>query len=370
MEEIYDCTLERESTILLNGLNRTKMDSNYTLFFDESGNSRCFWIKDGKYNVDPYTHFVLGGIVASNKIDFDYAKNKIECNSTVKEIKSKNVYRGSFEESLKSKKLENYINLLIEQKWFVHFSVVELFYYGIVDIIDSIVDVDADVLNLKNELNKALRYNKEKTIDMMVRYNYPNVNNEDKKSFLETCIALLDDYRTNIDDTNGLIYKLRMYFLLAQNRDELVFLQNEETGCLIKDFSTFYLRPIYMFRESDIIFDEELNVQDKVRTCPLAINGKVLTNYKFENSKDNVMIQLSDVFVGLMARYLRFLNENMADVDCIVDNFDCQQRSAFIKLNYIIYNSLTENDAFVDMFLSSDMRRVFSVMVEKYRLNR
>ena len=70
----------------MNGLDPQKMDKSYTMYFDESGNTRCFWIKDGNYNVDPFTHFVLGGIVANNPVSFEYAKNRIECNSTVQEM--------------------------------------------------------------------------------------------------------------------------------------------------------------------------------------------------------------------------------------------------------------------------------------------
>ena len=367
MAEIYDCTSEREYTILLNRLNRSKMDSNYTLYFDESGNTRCFWIKEGKYNVDPFVHFVLGGIVANNSICFEEAKQKIGCNSTVKEIKSKYVYRGSFEECLKNKKLENYLDLLIEQKWFVHFSVVELFYFGIVDIVDSIVDNDVDVFSLKNELNKVLRFNKDKTLNMMIKYNYPNISVDDKNNFLKTCIDLVDDYRTNNEKgTNDFTYKLRMNLLLAQNKDELVFIQDEEIGSLLKDFLFFYQRPIYMFKNSQIIFDEELSIQDKIGSYDLAIDGKVLANYSFVNSTSNVMVQLSDVFVGILARYFRFINTNIAEVESQIEKFDKQQLFVFNKLNYILNISFSENSAFWDMFLCIDMKRTFSSLVDKY----
>lgn len=84
MKEIIDCTSFRHATILLNGLDVKKKDSHYTLYYDECGNSRCFWIKDGKYNIDPFTHFVLGGIVADKAVDFEYAKKRIGCNVTVR----------------------------------------------------------------------------------------------------------------------------------------------------------------------------------------------------------------------------------------------------------------------------------------------
>ena len=367
MGESFDCTSIREITILLNGLNRTKMDSIYSLYFDESGNTRCFWIKDGSYNVDPHTHFVLGGIVANNVVSFEYAKNKIGCNSTVKEIKTKNVCRGSFEECLKSKKLENYFDLLIEQKWLVHFSVVELFYYGIVDIVDSIEKGNSDSDNLKNELYRILRLYPNKTIQMMIQYNYPNIDNKDLKGFIEACVDIVDEYMIATGDANELTYRLRMLFLLAKEKDELVFIQDEETGSMIKSFTHFYQRPIYMFKNSTLVFDEETALEGNLQACDLILEGKALHNYQFVNSKNNVMVQLSDVFVGVLARFFRFINANIGAADGLVDSFDNQQSITFNKFSYILSLSETENSAFWDLFLCKDMRIIFVDLVEKHK---
>lgn len=366
MAEIFDCTSIRANAILLNGLNVEKMNSKYTLYFDESGNNRCFWIKDGGYNVDPFTHFVLGGIVANDMVDIEYAKKRIGCNSTVQEIKTKNVCRGSFEDCLKDKRLENYFDLILEKKWFVHFYVVELFYYAIVDIVDSVMDVDADIFPVKNELYKILRFNMENTLNLMIQYKYPNIEDEHKKDFLVTCIKILDDYIVNSGKANDLTYKLRLYFQIAQEKDELSFIQDEESGTFLYDFLHFYLRPVYMFKNSQIYFDEELSLQEKMESIAMVIDSVELKNYQFVNSKSNVMVQLSDVFVGIMARYFRFINSNITDVERMVNGFDKQQTIAFSKLNYILNISLSENSAFWDMFLCTDMRAAFSSLVDKY----
>jgi hypothetical protein len=367
MLESIDCTSYRRDTIILNGLSRKKMDSKYSLYFDESGNNRCFWIKDGKYNVDPFTHFVLGGIVSNRKIDFEYAKDKIGCNSTVQEIKTRNVCRGSFEDCLKNPKLSNYFDLLIEEGCLVHFSVVELFYYSIVDIVDSVTDNnDTDVLELKNELYNILRYNIDKTLYMMKQYDYPNIDDTDIKDFLLCIIGIVDEYITNTGKANGFTYKLRMLFQLAQNKEKLVFIQDEESGSLLQSFSHFYMRPIYMFKNSNIVFDEELEIQEKVDSCKMIVDGAVLNNYKFINSKSNVMIQLSDVFSGILARYFRFINANLYDVDEHIAKFDQVQLLTFNKLNHILNISFMENSAFWDMFLCTKMRCLFTYLVEKY----
>ena len=366
MAEIIDCTLLRANAILLNGLHDVKMNSKYTLYFDESGNNRCFWIKDGGYNVDPFTHFILGGIVANDMVDIEYAKKRIGCNSTVQEIKTKNVCRGSFEDCLKDKRLENFFDLILEKKWLVHFGVVELFYYAIVDIVDSVMDVEADNFQVKNELYKILRFNMDSTLNMMIKYKYPSIEDEHKKDFLVTCIKILDDYIVNSGKANYITYELRSYLQIAQEKDELSFVQDEESGTFLCDFLQFYFRPVYMFKNSQIFFDEELSIQEKMESITMVIDSKELKNFQFVNSKSNVMVQLSDVFVGIMARYFRFINSNITDVERLVDGFDKQQEVAFNKLNYILNISVSENSAFWDMFLCTDMREVFSSLVDKH----
>ena len=367
MKKILDCTSFRNATILLNGLDVKKMDSHYSMYFDESGNTRCFWIKDGKYNVDPFTHFVLGGIVADKVVDFEYAKKRIGCNVTVQEIKSRNVYKGDFETCLRSTMLKNFLDLILEQRWVVHFGAVELFYYAIVDIVDSIMDVDTDIYQMKNELYRILRHDISMTQQIMVEYEYPNVSDKNKKDFLNACIRVLDNYIADTGRANELTYKLRLDFQLAQEKAELSFIQDEDTGSLMQGFFQFYLRPIYMFKNSQVIMDEELSIQDKLKSYCLSLDGTTLENYQFVNSKENVMVQLSDVMMGIIARYLRFVNTNIDNIDNVVSKFDANQLASLYLLNNILDISVSENPAFWDMFLCNDMRSAFSYIVNKYQ---
>ena len=367
MKEIIDCTSFRNDTILLNGLEVNKMDSHYTLYFDESGNTRCFWLKDGKYNVDPFTHFVLGGLVAGTSIDLEYAKKRIGCNVTVQEIKSRNVYKGDFGTCLKSTMLKNFLDLIIEKKWMVHFSAVELFYYAIVDIVDSIMEVDTDIYQIKNELYRILRHDISMTQHIMVQYEYPNVSDNNKKAFLSSCIKILDNYIADTGRANELTYKLRLDFQLSRDKKELPFIQGEDAGSLLQSFFHFYLRPIYMFKNSRIILDEELSIQEKLEPYCLSLDGTTLENYQFVNSKDNVMVQLSDVMMGIIARYLRFINMNINNIDDVVSKFDTNQFASLYQLNNILNISALDNPAFWDLFLCNDMRSMFSYLVDKYR---
>lgn len=263
--------------------------------------------------------------------------------------------------------LKNFLDLITEQKWMVHFSAVELFYYAIVDITDSIMEVDADIYQIKNELYRILRYDMSMTQHLMVQYEYPNVSDNKKKDFLNSCIKVLDNYMADTGRANELTYKLRLAFQLAKEKTELSFIQNEDTGSLLRSFFHFYLRPIYMFKNSQLILDEELSIQEKMESYCLSLDGSNLENYQFINSKKNVMVQLSDVMIGIIARYLRFVNMNLECIDDAVSKFDANQLVSLFQLNTILNISASYNPAFWDLFLCNDMRSIFSYIVDKYR---
>ena len=121
-----------------------------------------------------------------------------------------------------------------------------------------------------------------------------------------------------------------------------------------------------MFKNSKIVFDEELEIQEKVESSRIIVDGVVLKNYSFINSKNNVMIQLSDVFTGILARYFRFINTNLNNVEEIIAYFNSEQLLTFNKLNHILNISFKENSAFWEMFLCNKMRYLFINIVEKY----
>lgn len=54
-------------------------------------------------------------------------------------------------------------------------------------------------------------------------------------------------------------------------------------------------------------FDEELSIQNRVIET-ISKFKKGVTNYEFINSKDNTMIQISDLVAGLLGKMFTFIN--------------------------------------------------------------
>ena len=78
-------------------------------------------------------------------------------------------------------------------------------------------------------------------------------------------------------------------------------------------------------------------------------NGNKLENYKFLDSKDEVNIQISDIIIYLIAKYLKFLtyypNEN---ADNTLKNLNKIGRENLIRLIQIINKSNEENTFFLE----------------------
>ncbi len=77
---------------------------------------------------------------------------------------------------------------------------------------------------------------------------------------------------------------------------------------LLSNFSDFYLRPIYLFKNSTHIFDKEDTIEAMLSEFIFYDGDRVLKPCFFEDSKDNLYIQASDIFVGLVGKLSAFIN--------------------------------------------------------------
>lgn len=93
----------------------------------------------------------------------------------------------------------------------------------------------------------------------------------------------------------------------ASKSKEMIFVQNNIDFVMQEDYSLFYIDPIVKFPKSMHHFDEELSIQNKVIEA-LTHYEKGITNYEFINSKDNTMIQISDLIAGLLGKMFTFIN--------------------------------------------------------------
>ena len=71
----------------------------------------------------------------------------------------------------------------------------------------------------------------------------------------------------------------------------------------------FYLRNLYLFKNSRHIFDEEQSIQGGVDEFTLTDNGLPIRNYTFVKSHDCKAVQISDVIAGFFGKYFSYLKD-------------------------------------------------------------
>ena len=364
-KEIMDFTYIHDFLLsIVPGLTPEILNRHYKLFFDETNNTKKFHLKDNnRLNVPAGVRFVLGGIVCDNDLSQEELNGALALQKNTNELKFDQIYGHAnwcdFAPVLKSRRLTKFLNLLDEKRVLIHFSSVNLFYFALVDIIDSLKFDLTYVHGLKSVLYQVAQQNPDSFVNLFRDYTYPDVKDID--GFLNDLETIINS--TTISDAIG---KQVLLYTIKENksRKELMFIQEETQNIYIKDFLPFYQEPMYKFANSDIVLDNEVDMKAGLNDWPVEVNGKKV-NYSFVDSKDVPWIQMSDVAASLVARYLYFVDAD--DYKDKINQFTEQQLNNFKHLNRILAASERENKLF--WHFTDDIRVVgrFSNCVNNYQ---
>lgn len=114
-----------------------------------------------------------------------------------------------------------------------------------------------------------------------------------------------------------------------------------------------------MDNEIDIIYDFKKN--------PVSVDGKILNNYIFVDSKTDTMVQLSDVAVGIVSKYLYFIDQHGTESEKIIsESLNENQLRVFRKLNTVLKKSRDFNPLFFNQQTSLEYHGLLNVLVDKY----
>lgn len=301
-----------EAARILNGLTGLS-DVKKDFFYDETNNYRKVHFADGKLNFDGDGDFVLGGAVLGRGIDIniDELKDRIKLDKSAKEMKFKHVASGNFISILNSKKLKTVLEFVDQNGICIHLQRVNVFYWSVIDIIESVIakmdghhdDIIINHLYIKDLLYQLLNYKKKESLIFLQRFSYPDVDESKLSDFYD---GLLDIARSQLNLRDYVAQLLIRTLEMGRDLQEAVFIQNEDRGILIDDFSHFYRSRVLTFPNSIHYFDAEHKVEANLRSTSNSFGGQVLNNYFFADSTLNPGIQLSDVIVGYFARLLNF----------------------------------------------------------------
>jgi hypothetical protein len=350
------------------------MNENYTFYYDETNNIRKFHLKEDGYNSSLNTIFVLGGVMHKNIPSNSNVKKlfeDLELQKTIKEVKLKHLTKGDFIKSLKSKKLNHYLKWLYNSDLYIHYYCLNLLYYSIVDIVDSAIansKEERDLLinnsrSIKNSLYIIIKNKKEKFENLFFKYGYPDIKREDIRDFTKNLLSLIEESMINSKLNKELII-LKQILNKSFEEEKLIFLTEENENVLINDFLQFYLRPLYMFKNSNHIFDNEDKIESLFQDVELKYYGKTLNNYRFLDSLSSDYIQISDVFVGLVGKFAMFINsKNVGEIKEKIEALNTLQKENFKLFKKIINKSEKMNKALISAAVSDNERKKYDELL-------
>ena len=349
-------------------LNHIKSANESLLFFyDESNNIRKYHNKDGRFNASEYQNFSLGGIVLIDSFENTEFDDLIEMlkfggNDNFSEFKLKHFLVkkcNNFIEKINSQKLNTLLEYLyLKQGVFIHFQILNFFYYGIVDIVDTLFESELGFT--KDDLDSLKTYIYTKMIvdynywsQKFWEYDYPNISNEQMPKFLDDLISYFVKTRTSTTRERRL--KDRFISLCSQRKRMLrdskhILLSGNNPNSLVNSLSEVYQEKIFVYNRSYHIFDEEDSISERWKEIGFyewGINKK----FEFRKSETDVRIQISDVLAGIIAKLFDFLSQisDIAELERLLREIPDNSNSYKVLQHLFLF--ISKSDSFDRFFI-------------------
>lgn len=352
--EIAEIEAANQFAQLLNP--RVDFATPYVFFYDETNNIKTFYVRENDFNYTFTANFVLGGVLHEGAVlDVQPLIDSFKLQKTAKEVKFKHIAFGDFLDCLKSQKLNLFFRFLKESDLYVHYSSINILYWSVVDIVDSaIMNSDAAMQlgpgfnnQMKNDLYKLCRLEIDAVVQLFYAFEYPNVKPEKIGDFIEALSNLFEEYLPLQEFHFGL-ESLRQILKESKKKGELAFVMDEKNHVLLADLTHFYLRPIYTFKNSTHIFDNEDSIREALNEYRMLDKGVEFKNYSFVDSQDSQLTQLSDIFIGFMGKYTQYRNTHtMEEIKADIYSFSGLQLENMKLFIDIINKSDHKNPAFL-----------------------
>jgi hypothetical protein len=303
---------ELRSTLIA-GHQLRNVDVVYMFYYDETNNIRKFHLVEDGFNVSDPGNFVLGGILHKglmHRADFGHLIKSLNLQESTRELKLRHIGKGGFEEILSSSKLGTVLQWIQENNFYIHYFNLNIVYWSLIDIVDSVLsrtagDIVLNHLMIKSDLYQVLMTDRSSFVIAARQFGFPNIAIDNVKTFSSWLVTFA---RKHINILSGDRENVLRQFLDQLERVcELPFLTDGKDGVLIEDFAGFYFRTLYLFKNSQHVFDREENIEKHLKDFRMTTAGKPLNNSRFVDSESDPAIQVSDVIVGLLGKYFTFV---------------------------------------------------------------
>lgn len=322
-------------------------DSPLCIYYDETNNIRRLSLSEVGLNAPADQTFAIAGIAlrpGQAMSGWEELRDAMRIQSSATEVKFKHIAPLDYEGALASRKLFNVLTWLLDNDVLIHYSMLDVLYWSVLDIVESIMPDDRLAiipihLELKNELHHAVRANPQAFVSLLHSFSYPNLERSHVKPFLEAVLTHIEE--SVPEDRNIATTMLRQTLRHATRLPdlELPFLHDNEPGELISDFSHHFMHCMYVFKYASHTFDRETYVEKALQSLEIH-DGERRLDYRFTDSKGEVAIQVSDVVTGLLGRHFTYLqNHTLPELRERKASFSEQQKKNLNLLRALIDRS-------------------------------
>jgi len=302
----------------------------YTFYYDESNNAGKLWVKPNEegsstFNADIDENFVLAGIVTDKinlGIDLCALYKRLGIKNQAPELKFKKHFsEKNILETVKRPRTLNFLKLIDELNIDIHVTNVNSFYFGIVDIIDEFINLEKLLkesgnndcffmrvyCGIKQLFYDILHGCTKETEKLFNTYNYPNIEKCNQDRFCDDLVALLKKYSGSM--SKHPFFRILLTIIEEGKNVQLVLLKGNPSHTLLENYTLWYLQRALLFPHSTHVFDKNRQISSEIQRIVVKDKDKIVNNYSFDDSRNVIGIQLSDVICGLYGQFYTYINK-------------------------------------------------------------
>lgn len=349
-------------------------------FYDETNNIRKFILKQDGFNNDlSNSYFVLGGLIIKAKEKYEIEKfiESLRLQKNINEIKFKTLAGkvSNFKQLLSNQRISTFIEWIYNSNIYVHYTSLNFIYYSLADIVDSLGfdDIHMNTLyrfhgQLKSVLYSEVMKDLDAYIELLFKYGYPNI---EKQRISEFMSELYNIYYSNYNFDNNpesfFVELLRQMLKTAKKTTKLAFLHDNKPFILIDDFTSNYVLSMTRFPNATHIFDNEFEIAEKLKKDYINLESRI--NYSFIDSNTEIYIQLSDIFVGIISKFLTFIesntDKNLYDIVDSMSNSELKTQRNLIQIIIRSERYSKYTTSFIGSLITVDKWNRFNKYVEQ-----
>lgn len=320
-------------------------DERYSFYYDETGNVRKFRLTENGVNAEEgiANDFILGGVLFKGDTppcDIDKLFDELKINAS--EIKFKTLAgRGAdFWTAINKKQIQQFLYWLDSSGLYVHYATLNNMYFSVVDMVDSLFATQPQfnfglewAQALKASLHRFVVTHIEEILPILHSYNYPSLDKADIKDFCYELSDLIQSY----GDEDFYLENFRQLLKANGRKRELVFIEDNTPGLLVEEYSGLRANRCAFYKDSMHYFDEEAEAELSLENTIFTLNGEKLSNYEFIDSKNERLIQISDVWVGLLGKLFIELDQSTPSmIKSKVESLTQEQKKCIRIINSLI----------------------------------